>query len=201
MVPVAVINALQDENLHQELSYVHLIGNSIRQTLPSCSPTLSPSLASPVRNQAPSIGHGWTETDNEALPLFIKPISKVLDSDNLDFLHKKGALQIPPRKLRDEIINCYLQYVHPQLPVLNGSPLREIAQDSSSMKTGPMSILLFQAAMFSAVHFIDIDSIRKAGFERALDIRRAFYAKARVSGRSPRVDTLRLTTCTAPLRL
>ena len=115
------------------------------------------------------------------------PLSKVLNPDDVDFLQKKGALEIPPQKLRDEIIDCYLQYVHPQLPVLDGTTLREIAQDPSSMKV-PMSILLFQAAMFSAVHFIDLVSIRKAGFDRALDIRRAFYAKARVSDRSARVD-------------
>jgi hypothetical protein len=184
-VPVAVTNALQDENLHQELSYADLIGTSIRQTLPSCPQPLSPRLASPSRDQAPSVGRDRTETDHDALPSFIKPLSKALNPDNLDFLHKKGALHIPARELRDEIINCYLQYVHPQLPVLDESTLREIARDPSSMKIAPMSILLFQAAMFSAVHFIAVDSIRKAGFDRALDLRRAFYAKARVSARSP----------------
>lgn len=187
---------MHDENLHQELSYADLIGTSIRKTLPNCPQTLSPRLASPTHDQAPSVGRGWTETDSDSLPAFIKPVSKVLDPDNLGFLRKKGALQIPARELRDEIINCYLQYVHPQLPVLDESTLRDIARDPSSMKTAPMSILLFQAAMFSAVHFIAVDSIRKAGFDRALDIRRAFYAKARVSA-SPPFESI----CSSSLRV
>ena len=198
VVSVPNTNALNEQYLHQELSYAILIDRNTVQPSQCITETLSPSTTLSSHGQESSFGYGLVESD--ALPSFIKPFPKTLDSTDLKYLQNKGALQIPAPDLRNEIISCYLQFIHPQLPVLDASTIRQIAQGSLIPDKAPMSILLFQAAMFSAVHFIETQSIKKAGYDTPLEMRRAFYARARVSVAPPETDPPSLTRCAAPVR-
>ncbi len=146
-----------------------------------------------------SPGHGPTGSDK--LPSFIKPLSETLDAVDAEFLEKKGAFTIPPPDLRNEIIAHYLQFIHPSLPVLTASMLRNIAQERPNPGPNTMSILLFQAAMFAAVNLIDEKSIQKAGYSTAHEIRKAFYARARVSVMPAEANEISLTNLIASLRL
>ena len=186
VVSLPSTNALDEEHLHQELSYTTLIDRNTLRPLQSFTETLSPSTTVSSHGGEQSSGYGCVESD--ALPSFIKPFRKTLDSTDLEYLQNKGALQIPAPGLRNKIISCYLQFIHPQLPVLDASTLQQIAQGSLSPDKASMSILLFQAAMFSAVLFIDIKSMKEAGYDTPLEMRRAFYARARVRVAPPEID-------------
>ena len=118
--------------------------------------------------------------DPEGLPPFILPLPESLDSADKAFLQAKGALQIPPPDLRNSIINCYLQYIHPLVPLLDTYTLIQITRGFRNPQKPLISILLFQAVMFSAVHLVDAQAIRKAGFDTPRDARRAFYGRALV---------------------
>lgn len=92
------------------------------------------------------------------LPQFIKPTPPRIPTEDLEFLSKKGALQLPEETLRNELLKAYFKFVHPFMPLLDRKEFMEITMgvDTTRKKIG---LLLFQAVMFagSAVS-IDIAS-------------------------------------------
>lgn len=112
------------------------------------------------------------------LPLYIKPLPAKLDPEDIVYLDKKSALEIPPQQLRDELLRNYVEFVHPFMPLLNIHDL--IATIDRNDGTSPVSLLLFQAIMFSAVATIDIGHLKAAGFATRRDARRAFFTKTRL---------------------
>ena len=126
---VPVNNIFDDEHLHQEPSYATLIDSSTVQPLqrsPGVSTPTTAILSSERDIESPRDGLG--DPVPSPLPSFIKPLPMVVDADNLAFLQKKGAFQIPPLDLRNEVLSCYLKFIHPALPLLNASILRQILE-------------------------------------------------------------------------
>ncbi|KAH7126060.1 fungal-specific transcription factor domain-containing protein, partial [Dactylonectria macrodidyma] len=68
-----------------------------------------------------------------------------LDAMEMEALHQRGAFLLPPKPLRDELIDNYFRWIHPLMPMINR--VQFMTQYYDSMK--PPSFLLLQA-MFSA---------------------------------------------------
>lgn len=100
-------------------------------------------------------------------------------AEDSEYLHKKGALRIPSTELRDALLRSYSLYIHPYMPLLNLGDLVGPVCSKDGNK-GTISLLLFQAAMFAATAFVDIEYLQRSGFESRRLARRAFFQKARV---------------------
>lgn len=118
------------------------------------------------------------QTPSYSLPLYIKPLPSRLSLDDILYLEKKGALAIPADPMRDELLKCYAEFVHPYMPLLNIHDM--IATIDSDDGSTPISLLLFQSIMFSATAFIDIRHLKKAGYHSRRDARRDFFQKTRL---------------------
>ncbi|KAF2484401.1 fungal-specific transcription factor domain-containing protein [Neohortaea acidophila] len=116
-------------------------------------------------------------TPSYSLPAYIKPIPTRVGHDEIVFLEKKGALEIPPAPLRDALLQSFAEFVHPFMPLLNIHELVESIDLNDGSQT--ISLLLFQAVMFAGVATVDAGALRAAGYTNRRVARRAFFQKAR----------------------
>lgn len=131
----------------------------------SDSASVFPNLLSPISH-------------SHSLPLYIKPLPSKLDSDDIAHLERKGALTIPNQQLRDELLRNFVEFVHPFMPLLNVHDL--VATIDGNDGSQPVSLLLFQAIMFSAIATVDIRYLKSAGYASRRDARREFFQKTRL---------------------
>lgn len=114
-------------------------------------------------------------------PIRFRPMPSTMAKDEMEYIQRRGATQIPPNPLRDEIIRCYIDHVHPYMPLLDAQDLLQLIDCSI---TGPVktqySILLFQCVMFAAVAFTNEHLVQDAGYTDIQAARKAFYLKTRV---------------------
>ncbi|KAA8645597.1 hypothetical protein EYZ11_001810 [Aspergillus tanneri] len=111
-------------------------------------------------------------------PRFLKPLPPRIAPEDLEFLRFRGALSIPESGLRNELLRCYIKWVHSFMPVLNLQEfLRCIAENDLN---GNISLLLFQAVMFVATAFVDLKHLQAAGYTTRKSARSAFYTKLRL---------------------
>lgn len=116
------------------------------------------------------------------LPAFIKPLPTRYTSDDIAYLAKKGALTVPSPPLRNALLRCFVEFIHPYMPLLDIDELVH-SIDSNDGKN-PISLLLFQSIMFVSIASVDIKYIKAAGYETRREARRDFFQKTRVSPRS-----------------
>jgi len=112
-----------------------------------------------------------------SLPGFIKLFPCILVGDKLNYLKGKHAFIIPPRKLRSELLRNYLEFVHPDMPIINTHEFLEALHRKRSQS---ISLLLFQAIMFAGSAFVDGEQLRNAGYLSRREARKSFYERAKV---------------------
>ncbi|KAL4897468.1 fungal-specific transcription factor domain-containing protein [Aspergillus ambiguus] len=111
-------------------------------------------------------------------PRFLKPLPPRVSPEDLEFLRFRGALTIPESGLRNELLRCYIKWVHSFMPVLNLQEfLRCVAENDPN---GNISLLLFQAVMFVATAFVDLKHLQDAGYSTRKSARSAFYTRLRL---------------------
>lgn len=112
------------------------------------------------------------------LPPYIQPARPSLSSIDMEFLRLKSALDIPPPHLRNELLRCFVEFVHPFMPILDINDfIQAIAEDS---ETHPISLLLFQSVLFAGMAYVDLTLLRKYGYRDRQEARRAFYYRAKL---------------------
>ncbi|PYI32830.1 hypothetical protein BP00DRAFT_393806 [Aspergillus indologenus CBS 114.80] len=111
-------------------------------------------------------------------PRFLKPLPARIPQEDLEFLRFRGALTIPESGLRNELLRCYIKWVHSFMPVLNLQEfLRCVAENDPN---GNVSLLLFQAVMFVATAFVDIKHLQDAGYATRKSARSVFFTRLRL---------------------
>ncbi|KAF2722649.1 hypothetical protein K431DRAFT_319581 [Polychaeton citri CBS 116435] len=113
-----------------------------------------------------------------ALPAYIKPIPSRWGNEEITYLEKRGALTVPDLPLRNELIRCYVEFVHPYMPLLNIHETVNMIDQNDGSQT--ISLLLFQAMMFAGVAFADLGELKAAGYATRKDARREFFTKTRL---------------------
>ncbi|TVY15711.1 Cutinase transcription factor 1 beta [Lachnellula arida] len=113
------------------------------------------------------------------LPGYIKPLPQRITSVDVDYLFAKGALSLPETPVRDALLQSYIEYVHPYMPLIDAHEVLHII-DEGTGQSGELSLLLFQAIMFAGTAFVDMEMLKKAGFSTRKSARKAFFQKARV---------------------
>ncbi|KAI9796825.1 MAG: hypothetical protein M1833_005968 [Piccolia ochrophora] len=135
------------------------------------------------------------------LPEYMTPLPDSLDSDDVEFLSRKGALTIPTTELRNELLRCYVLFVHSYMPILDLHGFLDII-DRGNGDTGRVSLLLFQAVMFVSTAFVDIQYLQDAGFTSRREARKVFFHRTRLlydfeyeADRIPLIQALLLMSC------
>lgn len=112
---------------------------------------------------------------------FLKPLPVHIDDNDIEYLWAKGILSIPLPQLRHELLISYINHVHSAFPILDLNDLLRALEFSPGGEGQELSLLLFQAVMFTATAFIDLRHLHSAGFSDRKVARRAFQQNARVS--------------------
>lgn len=123
--------------------------------------------------------HGAQYNTGTPLPKFIKPYPSRRPIEDLEYLHKKGALSIPSEPLRTELVKAHFDFVHPYMPLIDKRAFLQAISDPEGLH-GTVGLLLFQAVMFAGSAFVDLDILKKAGFVSRRAARRFFFTKSRV---------------------
>ncbi|KAL3422624.1 cutinase transcription factor 1 beta [Phlyctema vagabunda] len=152
-------------------SYSILTAASLHGDMTSVRSRLLPSPPPPNPVSVPLPKH--------ALADFLRPLPQRLTSIDIDYLYAKGALSLPDDSTRNALLQSYLEYVHPYMPLIELHELLEIINDGSG-QSGKISLLLFQAVMFAGTAFVDMEYLTNAGFTNRKAARKAFFQKARV---------------------
>ncbi|KAI9697677.1 MAG: hypothetical protein M1836_004627 [Candelina mexicana] len=193
--PIAPSQRSPDPDKFPAQHVPHLIyqNQSRRLSLQGCNPP--PSLNAPVRPLVPqSLAHpailpsGNTlhtlyryprERPHHLLPFYIKPIPPRIAPEDVEYLENKGALSVPSTELRNKLLRSYVDYVYNYLPLLDLSDLLR-AVEGRSGSDGKLSMLLFQAIMFTGAAFVDDVHLKSAGYSTRRAARKAFYQRTRL---------------------
>ena len=133
----------------------HLVGQDMAETRrssyaasASSLPSLTYSASATPSTTSPFPYFSAPQSPVLDLPRFIKPTPPRIPIEDLEFLAKKGALQLPEGNLRNELLKAYFKFVHPFMPLLDRKEFMEITMgvDATRKKIG---LLLFQAVMFA----------------------------------------------------
>lgn len=112
------------------------------------------------------------------LPQYIKPVPPRIMAEDQDYLRKKGAFIIPDAGFRNELLRCYVQFVHPFLPLID---LREfLAAIEKNEPTNTVSLLLFQAVMFAGTAYIDMRYLLAQGYVTRREARKSFFQRIKL---------------------
>ncbi|OJD16056.1 hypothetical protein AJ78_03729 [Emergomyces pasteurianus Ep9510] len=111
------------------------------------------------------------------LPRFIKQNRMEIDPDDLNYLHKKGAFEIPHFAFRNELLKSFVNYVHVYMPFLDLEDFLQTIYENSGRKR--ISLLLFQAVMFAGTAFVNMKHLRMAGYQCRRAARKAFFQRVR----------------------
>lgn len=114
------------------------------------------------------------------LPAFLRPLPSKIAAEDFQYLALKGALALPSIALQNALLQCYVEYVYPYMPLIDLHPFLSIV-DRRDGVNGQTSLLLYQSIMFSAMAFVDIKHLRAAGFSSRKVARKAFVQKTKVS--------------------
>ena len=135
-------------------------------------PSIQSQRVSPIAPLTPAL--------NLSLPGYFKPLPQRLTTIDIDYLYTEGALILPAIPLRNALLQSYVEYVHPYMPLLELHEFLHIINEGNGM-AGKISLLVFQAVMFSSVAFVNIDYLVGAGYTSRKAARKAFFKKVRVS--------------------
>lgn len=137
--------------------------------VPAFSPSVMPGMAQyfPQESKAPQ----------NLLPNYIRPVGPNVMGEDLNYLQRIGAFTLPETGLRNELLRCYVQYVHPNLPLLELQDLLCAVHNNESTDT--VSLLLFQAVMFAGTGFIDMRYLVAQGYDTRKAARRAYFQKCK----------------------
>lgn len=132
------------------------------------------------------IGIGWRMTapfpntpSTGNLPAFIQPLSPRIAGEDITYLYDKGALTLPPLPLRNALLHAYTNYVHPYMPLLDMHNFITVI-NACDQNFGQTSLLLFQAVMFTAAAFVEVDHLYNAGYSDRKSARQALFQKAKL---------------------
>jgi hypothetical protein len=120
-----------------------------------------------------------THTNLSNLPDYIRQPQRKFKSYEIEYLSRGNALSIPNSELRDALIQAYVNLVYLTLPVVDLQELFE-ALDRTGSKP-KISLILFQAIMFTGTAFVDLQLLLNAGFPDRMTARAHFYDKVKVS--------------------
>lgn len=121
-----------------------------------------------------------TESKQRApkLPPFIKS-TPTNSPEHTSFLESQGAYELPSTPVQCALIKAYVEFAYPRMPVID---LDEFGQAirSSNGTPGQISLVLYQAILFSGSAYIAPEDVGNEGFAEKKDLRRELYRRTKV---------------------
>jgi hypothetical protein len=118
-----------------------------------------------------------------SLPPYVTPLPDSILGEDFEYLRAKGALTIPDIPLRNQLLQSFIEYVYPFLPLVNLEELLSIVQAGNGSQ-GQVSLLVFQAIMLAGSGFVEMSYLKAAGFQTRRSALRALFQKVKVSFRT-----------------
>ncbi|RVX72017.1 hypothetical protein B0A52_04615 [Exophiala mesophila] len=121
------------------------------------------------------------ESGSEELPAYFLPLPSHLSAVDIDYLRNKGAFEIPPLDLRNEIVRCYVEYMHPYMPLMDVDKLLCLIDPHRDPTTIPrFSLLLYQTVLLAGIACVDEALVKRFGHPNIKAARKLIYERARL---------------------
>ena len=109
-----------------------------------------------------------------------------LSSEDLEYLRRKGALNLPSRQLLQGLLDAFVSYVYPFLPILDLQDFlqtlqQDLSQDQPALRPGSKtSLIVIQGVLFSATGFVDQSLLQQEGFTSRKQAREHYFRKVKL---------------------
>ncbi|KJZ74230.1 Cutinase transcription factor 1 beta [Hirsutella minnesotensis 3608] len=113
------------------------------------------------------------------LPAFVRPLPSKVAPEDVRYLYTKGALTLPGLALQNALLQAYVEYVYPYMPLMDLHDFLGVISRRDGVN-GQTSLFLYQAVMFSATAFVEMKYLREAGYASRKAARKAFFQKTRL---------------------
>lgn len=112
--------------------------------------------------------------------LCINNLPNIMPQD-VNYLETQGCFRIPTREILDEFVQQYFLHVHPMLPMINEGDFWDMYGHSGHGGSGDkMSLLVFQAMLFSSCTFVSKASVKALGFPTTRAARATLYRRCKL---------------------
>ncbi|KAI5864845.1 fungal-specific transcription factor domain-containing protein [Durotheca rogersii] len=100
---------------------------------------------------------------------------------DVNYLESQGCLRVPTRAILDEFVQQYFLHVHPIMPIVNEGDFWDMyCGQNSAGPTDSVSLVFFQALLFSSCNFVSKNSIKALGFPSIRTARATFYRRTKL---------------------
>ncbi|KAL1853959.1 hypothetical protein Daus18300_011626 [Diaporthe australafricana] len=113
------------------------------------------------------------------LPPWVKPLPEKIGPDEINFLQRKGALSIPEPALQNALLQAYVEYVHPYMPLLELFDFLNLI-NAGDGRGGQVSLLLYHAVLFAGSAFVKKKALTEHGYPNRKAARKIFFQRARL---------------------
>ncbi|KXJ87877.1 hypothetical protein Micbo1qcDRAFT_151449 [Microdochium bolleyi] len=102
--------------------------------------------------------------------------------EDVNYLESQGCLHVPTRPMLDNFVEQYFLHVHPLLPLLDKGEFWDMYSqaDAPCPQEEKVSLLLFQAMIYSSCTYVPFEIVRGLGFSSLRGIRAELYRRVRV---------------------
>jgi hypothetical protein len=112
--------------------------------------------------------------------LCINNLQNIMPQD-VNYLETQGCFRVPTREILDEFVQQYFLHFHPMLPMINEGDFWDMYGHSGHGGSGDrMSLLVFQAMLFSSCTFVSKASIKALGFPTIRAARATLYRRCKL---------------------
>lgn len=105
-------------------------------------------------------------------------MAKYVDPDELEFLNKKGVFLLPPQAVCDELVQCYLKYLYPILPVID--PVEFVSSYERDGLQG-LNLLLLWTVFHAGASYISDEGLALTGYSLRRDLKAIYFQRAKAS--------------------
>ncbi|KAH7008178.1 fungal-specific transcription factor domain-containing protein [Ilyonectria destructans] len=127
-----------------------------------------------------SISSSSNNNNNSSkLPAFLRPLPTKIAAEDVKYLHIKGALSLPTLPLQNALLQAYVEFVHPYMPLMDLNHFLGTISTRDG-RNGQTSLFLYQAVMFAASAFVDMKYLREGGYTTRKAARKSFFQKTRL---------------------
>ncbi|KAI2630308.1 fungal-specific transcription factor domain-containing protein [Hypomontagnella submonticulosa] len=171
------VNVLNEQHTHRIPSPVPSTQETTTLPLNTFNTFMSPEIPLWVGDQRITINADITYSYYPFISL--GNIHNIMPQD-VNYLESQGCLRIPTRAILDEFVQQYFLHIHPIMPILNEGDFWDMYNQSSGEPTQKVTLVFFQALLFSSANFVSKSSIKALGFPSIRAARATFYRRTKL---------------------
>ncbi len=101
-----------------------------------------------------------------------------MEKGDWEYLERKGVFDLPTERFRTHLLNSYILWVHPHVPVLDLSVF--VGSIAANDGINRVSLLLLHSVFLVAIPFVDITHILQEGYSSRKEACNIFYCRVKV---------------------